>query len=242
MDCKTARLLLLFARPRPTELEASEADALRHHLADCPDCSPLARAERQADERLAQAVQAVPVPEGLRDRLVTRLQAERRGWYRRRVASSLAMAAAVLVAVTLGVSLLAGPRETIDAERLCDNAVAMRGAPPEYVERWFADRGVSVQVPREFNYALLTSCGLEQLQNTRRVPRLLFQRGTAEVWVYILSSKQFNLEASMGQQFASGGYTVEVLKHPENPDVAYLVLYTGGPLTWFRAPPAQEAG
>ena len=58
MDCKTARLLLLFARPLPTELEASEAEALESHLADCPECGALAQAERQTDTCLGQAMRA----------------------------------------------------------------------------------------------------------------------------------------------------------------------------------------
>jgi hypothetical protein len=238
MDCKTARLLLCFARP--AELESSEAEALEQHLAGCPECGPLAQSERLADLHLGRAMRDVPVPEGLHDRLWSRLQTERRRWYRRRVIQTLAAAAAVFVALTLGVTLLAGQREAIDAERLCDNARALRGAPPEHVERWFADRDVTVHVPREFKYALLTSCALEQLQNTPHVPRLLFQSQQAELWVYILTSKQFNLKASPDQKFDSSGYTVQVWRpNPENADVAYLLIYTGGPLETFlnQGPP-----
>src|SRR5262249_11548625 len=151
---------------------------------------PLAEAERQADLSLGQAMRDVPLPEGLRERLETGLRAERRQWYRRRVVTALAAAAAVFVAITLGLSVLAGQREAIDAEWLCNDAAGQRAASPEYVERWFADRGVTVHAPRDFNYALLTSCGLDQLQHTKRVPRLLFQSPAGEVWLYILSSKQ----------------------------------------------------
>ena len=49
MDCRTARLLLDFARPRPAELAAEEAAALEGHLTGCPECDSLARTERQLD-------------------------------------------------------------------------------------------------------------------------------------------------------------------------------------------------
>jgi hypothetical protein len=232
MDCKTARLLLCFARPG--ELEPGDAHSLQHHLAECPECGPLAQAERDADARLGQAIRDVPVPVGLRKRLDDRLRSDRRRWYRRRVVSTLAAAAAVLVAIGLGLSVMAGQREAIDVESLCTDAAGLRMAQPEFVERWFADRGVAVHVPREFNYVLLTSCGLDQVQNTRHVPRLLFECPQGELWVYVLSGRQFNLKASPDQRFESGGYTVQVWRpNPEDPDVAYLLVYTGGRLEPF---------
>ena len=62
MDCKTARQFLEFTRPPVPELEPGDADALETHLADCPDCGPLARAERGFDYRLGQAMRSVPLP------------------------------------------------------------------------------------------------------------------------------------------------------------------------------------
>src|SRR5947207_6791000 len=78
VDCKTARQFLDFARPRRPELDATELEELEAHLAECPDCGPLAQVERQIDSRLAQAMQAVPVPEGLPGRVLNHLQSERR--------------------------------------------------------------------------------------------------------------------------------------------------------------------
>ena len=87
MDCRTARQLLDFARPRRPELEAVELEELEAHLADCPDCGPLAQVERQMDNRLGQAMRAVAVPENLQGRLLARLESDRarqaRQWRRR---------------------------------------------------------------------------------------------------------------------------------------------------------------
>ena len=65
MDCRTARHLLDYARPRVPELDRPDQEALDGHLAVCPECDALARAERQFDEHLGQAVRDVPVPQGL---------------------------------------------------------------------------------------------------------------------------------------------------------------------------------
>ena len=83
MDCKTARLLSDFARPQ--DLGRADAAAFEGHIADCPECAAVVGAERRLDQRLGEAMRHVPVPEGLRGRLLDRLAAERRGWYRRRL-------------------------------------------------------------------------------------------------------------------------------------------------------------
>src|SRR5262245_47235500 len=100
MDCKSARLLMEFARPGSAELDAGEADALQQHLADCPDCAALAAAERRADEHIGRAIREVPLPEGLQKRLLKRLDDERTAWYLRRV-TRVAAAAILLFAVGL---------------------------------------------------------------------------------------------------------------------------------------------
>src|SRR5690348_1108980 len=82
MDCRTARLLLAFARPRCPELDECAGEALDNHLAKCAECASLARAEHHFERRLGLAMRDVPVPPDLRQRLLTRLQIERKAWYR----------------------------------------------------------------------------------------------------------------------------------------------------------------
>src|SRR5262245_10465360 len=101
MDCRNARLLLEFARPLTAELDAGEAEALQGHLADCPECGALAREERRLDEHLGRAVRDVPVPEGLRDRLLARLATERDAWFRRWLLRAVGVAAGIALAVWL---------------------------------------------------------------------------------------------------------------------------------------------
>jgi len=122
MDCRTARLLLDFARPIPAELAADETRDLETHLAGCVECDGLVRAERRLDEPLGQSMRALPLPIGLRDRLLTRLDAERGAWQRRWVFRSLAAAAALALAVW-GISELAHRPVSLDLEALRDDAV-----------------------------------------------------------------------------------------------------------------------
>src|SRR5947209_691841 len=101
MDCKTARLLLEFVRPQADEMDAAELAAFDEHLAACPDCDALVRAERGVDHAFARAMQAVEVPAGLRNRLLFRLERERGDVYLRwfgHVGRVAAAAAVVLLA------------------------------------------------------------------------------------------------------------------------------------------------
>jgi hypothetical protein len=231
MECKAVRLLLPFLPPH-AELDAGDAAAVRDHLDGCPDCAALAQTERHVDERLGQAMRAVPVPPDAKDRLLRRLAAERRAWYRRRVAFPLA-AASVLLAAALGAWWLTSRGTVLDLELVCHEAANQAGTPPEMIERWFAARGVRTPLSREFNYALLTSYDLVHFQGRDRVPRLEFERDGARAWVYVLRAGQFDLDAAAAQEpHPSGGYTVAVWR-PHGADYAYLVIYTGGPREWF---------
>ncbi len=233
MDCKTARLLLLFAQPLPTELEASEAEALESHLADCPECGPLAQAERQTDASLGRAMREVPVPADLRSRLLARLDAERGAWYRRRSARILTAAAALGLVVWLGLSWL-GQRTAIDLQALHNEVSQQTGGRPEQVEQWFYDKyRIRTSAPTDFNYNLLTTYHLADLEN-HRVPWLMFLHAEGAAHVYILRDNHFNVSALLAQpRFESGGIAVEVRPHPTDPHLVYLVWYTGGSLRRF---------
>src|SRR4051794_242887 len=97
MDCDLARQLLPFARPGGADLEAADRVALDRHFAACPACAAAA-AELAFDAGLAGAMRAVPVPDALRGRLLTRLVAARMAIYRGLALRGLI----VLCAVALG--------------------------------------------------------------------------------------------------------------------------------------------
>jgi hypothetical protein len=238
MDCRTARLVLEFVRPHLAELDSGEADALESHLAECPECKVAAKTEREADDRLGQALRDVAVPADLRDRLGVRLDRERKVAYRRwtvRRLREVAAAAAVLVAAWAGYALWqASNRTVIDPADIIANAEELRGKPPEELERWFLQKySVRTVLPRNFNYAFLNDRVLQDYDH-KWVVSLSFQRGENHAEVLVLTAKQFNLAACLAQPRAgSGGITVEILRCPTDPDIAYLIKYTGASLDWL---------
>src|SRR5437660_2739927 len=163
MDCRTARLLLEFARPRIAELPPSDGDALEAHLASCTDCDALARAEREADARLGQAMQAVPLPEGLRDRILARLEADRADQRRRRLGWTIrfAAAAALLLAVSLfALTFLGKNKPELDLQALLFQHSNSSGRQTsENVER-----DLRSPAPAAFNYAFLNLHGTAYCQ------------------------------------------------------------------------------
>src|SRR5437867_7212313 len=138
MDCRAARQLLEFARPRSLELEGSEAEALESHLADCPECGPLAQAERQIDDRMGRAMRAVVLPDGLRDRLVHCLRKERR-LARRPWLARVAVAAAVALAIGFGLYWHFSQPTRFDLASLADGQLLRE---PEQVDEWFRGQGL----------------------------------------------------------------------------------------------------
>jgi anti-sigma factor (TIGR02949 family) len=106
-DCADLRFrLMLFRRG---ELDAAEAEAVRAHLAGCPDCTAELEAERELDRRLAGAAAEWTAPpeleQAVRAELDRAREPRRRRWARamgrtvRRplVAAGLGAAAALLV-------------------------------------------------------------------------------------------------------------------------------------------------
>jgi hypothetical protein len=229
MDCRTARLLLDFARPRCPELPPDEADALGAHLAGCTECDILARAERAGDARLAQAMRDVSVPEQLPGRILARLDTERGDRQRRRVGWTVRIAAAaagIVLATWLGIVWYGTRTRPLDLEALHDKAVVHTSASAKKVEEWFKeDFGLTMTAPTAFNYGHLKDFGLASCQG-RNVPKLYFARGDTEAHVYVVTGEQFDMEALKdAESVDSGGFHLEVVR--DVPDHAFVVIYRG---------------
>src|SRR5262249_34683822 len=154
MDCRTARLLLDFRRPRGGELPAEDAADLERHLSGCADCDAAWRAERRLDDHVGRAVRDVPLPPGLRERLLGRLEEERSAVLRRRVAwaaRGVAVAAAVLVGVFAWWHLVGSRPPELKYHELRDEDVTKYDArSAEDVQDWFRDhRQVSMVAPKQ---------------------------------------------------------------------------------------------
>jgi hypothetical protein len=238
MDCRTARHLLEFSRPRLNELEGCDQDALNGHLAVCADCDTMARTERAADEHLGRVLREVPIPQGFRERLLRRLRDEREAWYRRWLARGLrvvAVAAAVLLIAWFG---LVGWRKPNlprpDGDQLTNAVLFGRRLTLENAVEWFHENGFSVAAPDDFIEGNLFSYHLADLPGVgKKLPCLLFVRTddrshqSQVALVYILSDKQFDLgalptvfDSSTGSPYKSQ------LWHP-TPNSAYVIIYSG---------------
>jgi hypothetical protein len=237
IDCNTARLFLAFARPNCSELEECAAEALDEHLTQCTECGAIARAEHQVERRLSLAMRDVPPPSGLRQRLLTGLQAERKAWYRnlpRRHPRMATIAAAVLIlGIGAAIYLAARLPRPLDLPALALNWNNQVHASPEQVQQVFEEWGFKIAVPSGFNYQYLDSYDLQSLGGTL-VPHLFFIQGSNHASVYIVSGSKFDISSAVDQpREGSGRFTVELRPGPANSNLAYLIRYTGGSLDWL---------
>jgi hypothetical protein len=246
MDCRTARLLLDFARPQASELQADEAGALQNHLDRCPDCHGLARGERQLDEHLGKAMRQVEIPPGLREQLLSRLEAERGDWHRRRFAHAarlvLAAAAAALLLGWGGWHWVLNRRPApIDPGQLVghfnEEATTDKGMR---AEQTLKKLGVEAPLP-PLNYNLL-ACPptLAELPGypERTVPLMLFVQNHHRAWVYVVAARQ--VPQDVPPLFGEGTYKLDVL-FAEGDAYKFLVIHDGDDLDWLRAPAPPAA-
>lgn len=240
MDCKTARQMLDFARPRRPELDSADLEALEVHLADCPECGPLAQVERQLDSRLSQAMRAVTVPDNLRSRLVTKLETERkvRNWKRQRWLAVPAAAAALLLATWLGWKWLQKPL-FLNVAEIADVELEKTFNPgPAVLESYYRARDIVTVAPANANYALLSDYYVHSFEG-RRVPKLVFTDGKTSAHILILPTKEFDVaEAARNQPMDGSGWKAEI-RFDASGNYGYLVIYLGEgePLKVF---PKQE--
>jgi hypothetical protein len=240
MDCKNARILLQVAHPLATELDAADKQELATHLADCPECGPWAENEHRLDDHFGTAMQALPVPADLSQRLLGRLRVERHLWYKVRILRAAGAAAVLLMAAWLIWVLWWNKKSAPDLDELNYDANNTLYTS-QLVEEWFAYRGIAMKAPLQFNYQLLESQGLRDFQG-KQVPYLVFFYGGDKDWpasmaeVFVLSSQQFNLAEIPQQAAAAGKKKVMILRNPE-PDqqnCVYVVVYSiGTPLEVF---------
>jgi hypothetical protein len=224
-------------------LEAAELEELEAHLAECPDCGPLAQVERQMDNRLAHAMQAVPVPQDLRGRVLNRLQSDRalQARKRQRWIAVPAAAAVLLIAVGLGWKLLQKPAP-IDVEYPADSLFALTFNPqPQVLEDYFRAEGIRTVAPADANYRLLRDYTVASFQG-KQVPRLLFTDGKNNTYVYILPARDFDVAGAMRDPVRVGsGWRAEMRQDPSG-NYGYLVIYIGEePLKVFpdKNPPSE---
>lgn len=239
MDCKNARLLLSFAHPAG-ELDTADRAALQQHLHECPCCGELAQSEDHFDKAIGKAMLAIEPPEGLRMRLLAKLDADRDSWYRRFGLRTAAAAAAILLVLLGGWLWVRSWRYSLDIAKVEKTVETRYQANFDRVDAWLKEVGGNhLSAPRRFNYANLQWYGQVNLEGYQ-VPALLFGRkdrgeGAAFAIVYVLGDDRFDLKSTEGKWRPISGVRarMHVLEDVNNPHVLYLIGYTGNQLEEF---------
>lgn len=241
MDCKTARLLLDFARPQARELEAGEAEALEGHLDHCPECHSQAQSERQLDDSLGRAMRQVEVPAGLRDQLLARLESARGDWHRQRFAHAARLSVAAAALLLLGWAGWYWFREhwvtPIDMQRVT-NSIGNDATedPTVRTERQLKTLWADTPLPSYFDYHLL-ACPpfLAELPGYpgRTVPSLLFMRNGRVARVYLIPEKAIPRDTP--RDIGGSSFKAELWGELDEPYRA-LIIHDGDNLDWLRPP------
>jgi hypothetical protein len=231
-------MLTTFFGRQGTELAAEDAAALDAHLAVCPECAAAVRFERAFDDRVGRAMLAVPVPAGLKGRLLDGVSAERGAWYRQKFYALAALAASVLLVAGGVIAWQMGTAPDLTVAGIVAQADAEVQNRGRMVEEVLGPRNLAFNPERPFDLNQLETAGLGRLQG-REVPVLYFvnPEKNARAKVYVVRDTDFNWkdlpqdESSVpGSRY---GYQVAVLRDKSRSDVAYVVVYTGAGLGAF---------
>lgn len=242
MQCPEAQMYLRLRKPGRDELGPEVSVELSRHLAECSVCAAEARTGEAFDQAVAAALRTVPVPAGLRERLHARAAAYRGAVVRRMIYRLTALAAAVFLAVGLGLGLLA-PRTAFDTAALVHDTDEQLRDPEGSLRAWLTGLGVAPELPPPpgetdpFDPELLVSLGRERVRGLD-VPVAVFRhptgRGFAKVYV-LRSAGEFDLRALADAQ---GSLTLaRVVTDPSRPrGVAYVIVCTGPDFKPFLRP------
>lgn len=244
MDCRNAQFYLRLRRQAADELGPEVTVELSRHLAHCSPCAAEASALAGVDRAIGTAMRAVPVPAGLRNRLVARVSEKRGAALRNKVYRYVAVAAALFLTVGLGFGAFRSNRPQLDTRELASRAEVVEDprAAEQGVSQWLEEQklprdlpGVGPQRNGRLDFGLLVHYGTERVRG-RDVPVVLFResdrvpgtevvpfnpRGFAKVYVFRVD--EFDTRAA--QSIPMSRLTVDVIR--DQPGVVYVVVHTG---------------
>lgn len=244
MECKSARMLAEMRGPHGTEIDADDEIALQQHLTVCPACAAWVHRESQFEANVAKAMVAIPVPAGLKARILENLVHERASWYRRRFWQTAAAAAVILVAVGLSVNWQSNKKHELSVAEIQRDTDQRSMNQREAAEAWLAREGIAFHQPIPFDYRMLLSYGHQELVAGKMVPSLTFVNFARGVHakVFIVRGDQFNPEKLREDTYSCqlSGYQVDVREDPRVPHQWYVIVYNGADLRAFESS-AQSA-
>jgi hypothetical protein len=233
MECRDAQFYLRLRRHAGDELGPDVTAPLDDHLATCPACAADARAAASFDTALGAAMRAVPVPAGLRERLVAHVAAKRGTVLRHRMYRAGAAVAAALLLVGIGLGWFSNNRPKPDTYAMVEDLNEQWHSPKQSTERWLAAQKLPTTLPQPFDYNLLVGRGFEEMKG-RNVPVVTFRSADGELAkVYIFRDDgRFNLKALQPTQ-VSGTQALVIADKPEFRGFTYVIVYTGRDLQPF---------
>jgi hypothetical protein len=187
MQCRDAQFYLRLRRHAGDELGPDVSGDLDRHLAGCTGCAADARSAASFDRAVATAMVAVPVPAGLRDKLLTIASAHRGGVIRRKVYQVAALAASILFITGLAFGYFSWSRLRIDAIPIIELSDRLYEDPEGALRDWLVAQQFPDQLPEPFDPYLLVSLGTEKVQG-KDLPVAVFrhprERGFAKVFIF----------------------------------------------------------
>jgi hypothetical protein len=237
VDCNTARMLATFFGRHGSELAPEDAAALDTHLTACPQCAAQVQFARAFDDRVGTAMLAVPIPAGLKGKLLDGLYAQRGSWYRQKAYAVAAMAACVLVAVGGVIAWQIGTAPQLTQPSLVAHADDEVRNRARVIEEVLGPRGLRFEPERRFDLNQLEMAGIGRLHG-KEVPVLYFVNvaKNARAKVYVIRDADFawrNLSQDGSSVPSEFGHQVAVLKDLKRSDVGYVVVFTGAGLELF---------
>jgi hypothetical protein len=230
-------MLVTFFGRQGSELAPDDAADLHTHLTACPKCADLVRFERAFDDRVAKAMLAVPVPAGLKGKLLDGVAAQRGAWYREKAYAVTALAACVLITVGGVIAWQIGTAPVLTNEQIVREADDEVQNRTRIVSDVLGPRGLRFDPEKPFDLSQLEMAGVGRLLG-REVPVLYFVNGAknARAKVYVVRKADFDwtrLSRDGSSVPSVYGHQVAVVGDNSRSDVAYVVVFTGAGLDLF---------
>jgi hypothetical protein len=186
MECRDAQFYLRLRRHAADELGSDVTAALDGHCAGCPDCAAAARTVESFDRAVSAAMRAVPIPAGLREKLITQAARVQGAALRRKAYRVGGTVAAALLVVGIGFSVFSSVRPKVNADAFVEDTERQMSEPSEYARNWLVEHKLPDRLPDNLDYDLLVSCDVVKKQG-RDVPQLVFRspEGSGFLKVYI---------------------------------------------------------
>lgn len=210
------------------ELSAEDAAALARQLADADVPAPPPE-DLILDQRLRAAMPAVPVPDGLKGRVLDAVGRARGRGHRRLAAQVITATAAGLLAVALAVNWKTLFRPTVDAVAVAERGPDGGQSVYDFAKEQLKGDGLDFRPVPDFDPQLCRGFDRAELLG-RTVPVLHFvdPRSGHIASVYVVRAGRFDLSEDGPRAVAMSGLSVRILDDRDEPRrIKYVVKYSG---------------